>query len=174
MSLKKINVYIQYFDQCDKKKCSSIRLYRLFQRGNFPHLYVKLGKNPPRKELVLDPTATTVISPQDRDLVVHAGVAIIDCSWKHFHEIQHPRFLEARYLPYLLASNPINYGKPYQLNSAEALIATLYIVGFKELAEIIDDKFPGKFILLNKELLEEYSQCQSREDVLAVVREYMP
>lgn len=79
-----------------------------------------------------------------------------------------------RILPYLLAANTVNYGKPYKMNTAEATAACLYIVGYKNEAHTLLSPFSygEEFIRLNFECLEAYSACKDEVEVRRVMTQY--
>lgn len=79
----------------------------------------------------MSPNGKQCVSPNDKHILEQSGIAVVDCSWARisevpFHKIKSPF---ERLLPYLVASNPVNYGKPYKLNCVEALAACFYIMG---------------------------------------------
>jgi pre-rRNA-processing protein TSR3 len=79
-----------------------------------------------------------------------------------------------RLLPYLLAANTVNYGKPYKMNTAEATAACLYIVGFKSEARTLLSPFSygEEFLRLNHDFLEAYSECKDEAEVRAGMAQF--
>lgn len=103
--------------------------------------------------------------------------SILDCSWAKIEETPFDRMKSPhpRLLPYLVAANPINYGKPCQLSCVEALAAAMFICGMKQEAKFYLSKFSwgNSFLDLNDELLEKYSNCKSSKEILETQNQYL-
>lgn len=71
-------------------------------------------------------------------------------------------------MPYLLAANPVNYGKPVKLNCAEALAGALLLAGFTDEAEEVMDvfKWGPAFFSINEFYLNKYMECKTSGEMM--------
>ena len=81
-----------------------------------------------------------------------------------------------RALPYMLAANPINWGKAMMLSTAEALAASAYIMGEKEQAQTLMSKFiwGPTFLTMNKNPLDDYAAAKTSRGVVEAMHQYLP
>lgn len=80
-----------------------------------------------------------------------------------------------RIVPYLIAANSVNYGRPWRLNCVEALAACFYICGHEDWAEQVLSHFSygEAFIKINQQLLKRYAACSSEEDIKRTEEEWL-
>lgn len=158
------------FNHCAPQKCTGRKLARY----NLVRSLRPCERSP---GVVLTPMATRVISRADAALATTAGLGVVDCSWNRLEEVPFSRLKSGadRMLPFLIAANPINYGRPLRLSCVEALAAGLYIMGFSESARMILGKFcwGEGFWKVNDGLLDRYAECENGEEIVTVQNEYI-
>ncbi|XP_067935324.1 18S rRNA aminocarboxypropyltransferase-like [Watersipora subatra] len=158
------------FQHCDPKKCTGRKLYRLRK--------VKILRLTDRfKGIVLTPIGSQCVSPADEGIIREHGVAVVDCSWAKLEEtpFSKMKITQPRLLPYLVATNPVNYGKPCKLSCVEALAATLSVAGIGEYGEQLMNcfKWGHAFYSVNEELLALYSSCSNSSQVVEAQNKYL-
>ena len=168
--LKGLRLRMWDFTQCDPKRCTGARLAR---RGIFDRMPLKQHF----RGIVLSPEGKTVLSPADREILETSGMSLIDCSWARLQEIPFRQMSAGhhRLLPFLVAANSVNYGRPGKLTCAEAAAATLYICGKPDAAKAVLDEFSwgNEFLKINQEVLDIYSMCSDAEDVVTKQNEWL-
>lgn len=161
----KINLAMWDFGQCDSKRCTGRKLSRF---GLLKELRVSNGFG----GIVLSPVGTQCVSREDYSLMKRKGLAVVDCSWARLGDVPFTklRCTAPRLLPWLLAANPVKYGKPCELSCVEALSAALLICGEEETANLLLGKFKWghAFLSLNRELLKAYSECENSAAIITV------
>ena len=140
-------LFCLHFNECNPKRCTSIKLKRL----NLLKV-IKTIRGNLKKSIILTPFAKVEISFKDRETISKYGLVVIDCSWKNILNLRKINFENSRKLPQLIAANPTNYGKWEKLSSVEALVAALFITKYHNLAGTLLSKFSWglQFKELNK------------------------
>ena len=170
-----IRVHAIWLAQDDPKKNTAVLASK---RGDLT--LHKNMKRLPKKGIILEPLCGKVLGPEDHELLTNKNGSLVglDCSWAQIEpsvdKVMNRTRLIPRMLPLLLAANPVNWGKPGKLTTAEALAAGLYLVGRKEQARNILGAFRWgeRFFELNHEPLEAYSQAKSSSDLVELQFEF--
>ncbi|MEM2935804.1 MAG: DUF367 family protein [Candidatus Bathyarchaeia archaeon] len=165
-------LFVYHLGQDDPRKCTALKLGR-FGLVRLLHRV----RDIPLGAVILDPFSKEAFSPADRQRVEKRGLVAIDCSWVHAEDIFKLRMRGSlRCLPFLIAANPVNYGTPTKLSTAEALAAALYISGFQEAAErlLTIFKWGPHFIELNQKYLETYSRAKDSGQIVDMQKMFIP
>lgn len=165
-----VRITIYRAPQCDPRKCSALKL----ERHGFARIVSQL-KFVPKRAVVLNPLSDKAFSPEDKERIESFGLAALDCSWEHVEILRKHARGTSRCLPFLIAGNPVNFGKPTKLTTVEALSAALYIARFKDQADELLSIFTWghTFLELNHERLERYAQAKNSGEIVILQKQFM-
>ena len=164
-----IKLSMLYFDQCDPKKCTGKKMERL---GLLKE--IKFSRN--YGGILLTPNGKKICSIEDHEIIAKKGICVIDCSWAKFNELHLDLHkIETRSLPFMVAVNPVNFGKAYKLSCSEAFAACLFLGGFEKEARFIMDHFKwgAHFFKINEELFGKYKGVSSQEELKQIQEKYI-
>lgn len=162
-----MELHARYEGDDDPEKCTARKLAR------FDLATLHRSDRTTPYGIVLNPHAERALSPADR--VRSDRLVALDCSWETAEAARFSLQGVHRALPFLVAANPVNYGRPFKLTTVEALAAGLVILGEPDHAERILSKFRWgtTFLELNAEPLDRYAGCDDSDEVVAVQDDYL-
>ena len=172
---KDVPIHAIWLAQDDPKKNTAVKLSK---RGTL-RLHERFTKLP-RKGIILEPLCGKVLGPEDHSIILEENGSLVglDCSWAQIEDsvkqVMKRTRLKARMLPLLLAANPVNWGKPSKLTTAEALAASLYLIGNEKQARDLLSAFNWgvQFFVLNKEPLDAYKNAKSSKELVDLQFEF--
>lgn len=166
-----MDLHVRYEGDDDPDKCTARKLARF----DLAELHRSDRATP--YGVVLNPHAERALSPADADgdAETPSVLVALDCSWESAGEARFSLPGDHRALPYLVAANPVNFGRPMRLTTVEALAAALCIFGeTAHAAKILGTFTWGEtFLELNEEPLRRYAECADSGEVVAVQQEYL-
>ena len=167
-----IKLFVYHSNEDDPRKCSARKL------AKFGYTKIEANiKKVPRDMILLNPFAEKSLSPEDKKIAIKNGILGLDCSWKNaensFEYLDKKN--HSRALPFVVAVNPVNYGKAFKLTTLEAFSAALYILGDREKAEKILElyKWSPHFLEMNKEPLERYKNAKNSKEIIEIMNDYL-
>ncbi|MHC1624933.1 MAG: DUF367 family protein [Methermicoccaceae archaeon] len=162
-----MKLLVYHTNQCDPKKCTGRRLAKF---GDVK--LVRSIRGIPRGSVLLNPFSEKALSREDSGAKV---LVVLDCSWEHAEEMFPLPHVRNRALPYLVAANPVNFGKPFKLTTAEALAAALFIMGDTAGAKKLMDRFKWgpTFLEMNINPLTDYAAAENSEGVVEAQAWYL-
>lgn len=163
-----VRLLVYHTHECDPHRCTGLRLVRAREAELVSH-----WRDIPQRTILLNPFSPHALAPCDKS----PSLTALDCSWEKAQEAfrKVKKRVVGRCLPYLLAANPVNFGKPTKLSTGEAFIAALLILGEKEKALNIMARFnwAETFLALNGSMLEDYATAQSSRDIIELQKGFM-
>jgi len=169
---RKIKLFVYHTDEDDPKKCSAKKM------NKFGLVILEKNiRNIPKNAVLLNPFAEKSLSKEDQESATKNGIVAVDCSWKNAEKsFQYLNKINvSRALPFLIASNPVNFGKPFKLTTLEAFAAALYILDEKDHAKDILNiyKWAPHFLKINIQPLEDYRTAKDSKEVIKMMKKYI-
>ena len=160
-----MQINVLMFNQDDPKKCTAAKLVRFGLAKKITSIRSKTALLHPFSERTLLNNEKTTFN----------SITAVDCSWNKAEKMFQKKYSGIpRKLPPLLAGNPVNYSKINKLTTVEALASASFILGNEELCSDLLAKFNWghTFLELNENLLKDYQNAQSEDDVNSIITEY--
>ena len=160
-----MQINILMFHQDDPKKCTAAKLVRFGLANKVTTIR--------SKTILLHPFSINTLMNKEKNEI--RSITAVDCSWNRAEKMFQKKYSGIpRKLPPLLAGNPVNYSKINKLTTVEALASAAFILGNEELCYNLLAKFNWghTFLELNENLLKDYQNAKSEDDVNSIITEY--
>ena len=160
-----MQINVLMYNQDDPKKCTAAKLVRFGLANKVTSIR--------SRTVLLHPFAVKTLLNNEKNKF--NSITAVDCSWKRAEKMFEKKYSGIpRKHPPLLAGNPVNYSKINKLTTVEALASAAFILGNESLSIDLLAKFNWghTFLELNENLLRDYQNAESEDNVNSIISEY--